>query len=84
MGVFMGRGGNSFSSGYFYVIFGGNRVDADDYEYFRISTNNPYSGGASNAMTFPRSSATVSFFQVTTKPNIAGLTIFTVNRISTL
>lgn len=62
MGVFMGRGGNNFSNGYFYVIFGGNRVDADDYEYFRISINNPYSGGASSAMTFPRSSASVSFF----------------------
>ena len=83
MGVFMGRGGSNFSSGYFYVIFGGNRVDADDYEYFRFSTNNPYSGSASNAMTFPRS-VHLFLFPATTKPNIAGLTIFTVNRILTL
>ena len=70
MGVFYGNGGStSFPAGHFFVIFGGNRTDADDYEYFRVSANNPYGGPAYAAMTFPRSSASVVYFGATSHYN---------------
>ena len=59
-GVFYGNGGYGFSAGHFYVLIAGNRTDVDDFEYFRISANNPYSGAAYAAMSFPRSSASAS------------------------